>query len=198
QPIVGHATYNVTPDLAGRYFNKIQCFCFSEELLGPHQRVDMPVTFYVDPAMAADKDIGDLPPITLSYTFFRSVSGQASQDLARFGTKTVAVAAGPGDRAHGAELFQARCSACHALDHDKVGPHLAGLAGRKAGSVEGFVYSPALAASGRVWNRDTLDGWLTDPRSAVPGTRMIISVPDPQDRADIETYLLGEPASASR
>src|SRR5271156_5880289 len=72
QPIVGHATYNVTPDLAGRYFDKIQCFCFDEEKLGPRERVEMPVTFFVDPAILKDPDMRGLPVITLSYTFFRS------------------------------------------------------------------------------------------------------------------------------
>jgi cytochrome c oxidase assembly protein Cox11 len=193
QTVVGHATYNVTPDLAGRYFNKIQCFCFSEESLGAHQRVDMPVTFYVDPAMVDDKDMGSLPTITLSYTFFRSKAREATQDLARFGTSTVTVAATAGDPGHGRQLFQSRCAACHALDHDKVGPMLGGLAGRHAAARPDYDYSPALRAAEFSWDREALDRWLADPRAAVPGARMMVSLPDAQDRADVIAYLLEPP-----
>jgi cytochrome c oxidase assembly protein Cox11/cytochrome c2 len=198
QPIIGHATYNVTPDLAGRYFDKIQCFCFNEERLGPHERVEMPVSFYVDPAMLDDKDMGGLPAITLSYTFFRSTAPSGALDLARFGeTPTAAAETNAGDSERGQTLFAARCGACHALDHDKIGPALGGLGGRKAGGRSGYGYSAALAADGRPWDTAALDSWLTDPRARVPGTRMAISVASPRDRADIEAYLLGPKASAS-
>jgi len=67
---VGQAAYNVTPSTVGGYFAKINCFCFTEQRLKPHERRDMPVVFYVDPALVSDSEQDDLNTITLSYTMY--------------------------------------------------------------------------------------------------------------------------------
>ena len=71
QAIIGTAVYNVTPHKAGTYFNKIQCFCFEEQLLKPKQKMIMPVSFFIDPAIEDDPNLQDVDTITLSYTFYQ-------------------------------------------------------------------------------------------------------------------------------
>lgn len=70
RPIAGSASYNVFPYEAGAFFTKIQCFCFEEQVLEPGERVQMPVTFYVDPEIVTDRDAKYVHTITLSYTFY--------------------------------------------------------------------------------------------------------------------------------
>lgn len=70
RPIAGQASYNVAPYEAGAFFSKIDCFCFTEQVLMPGERVDMPVTFFVDPEMVDDRDAKYVKEITLSYTFY--------------------------------------------------------------------------------------------------------------------------------
>ncbi|XP_057662581.1 cytochrome c oxidase assembly protein COX11, mitochondrial [Diorhabda carinulata] len=75
KPVIGISTYNVVPFEAGQYFNKIQCFCFEEQMLNPHEQVDMPVFFYIDPEITEDPYMEFVNEITLSYTFFEAKEG---------------------------------------------------------------------------------------------------------------------------
>ena len=77
ETVVGQAVYNVTPLKVGLYFDKVQCFCFSAQRLGPGESVDMPVVFFVDPDMLADRNMDDVDTITLSYTFYRDKDAEA-------------------------------------------------------------------------------------------------------------------------
>ena len=77
RPIVGTATYNITPEASAQWFNKIQCFCFTEQLLKPGQSIDMPVLFFVDPDMDKDRRFDDVHTVTLSYTFYESKTERA-------------------------------------------------------------------------------------------------------------------------
>lgn len=80
----GSAIFNVTPAKAGKYFKKIECFCFSEQTLKPGERVSMPVLFYIDPAMADDRNMDDVTTITLSYSFFKTGSQALEQGIEDF------------------------------------------------------------------------------------------------------------------
>ncbi len=74
RPVLGISTYNVTPDIVGKYFHKTACFCFEEQTLEPGQVVDMPLAFWVDPRIAEDPQTRGIRTITVSYTFFRSLN----------------------------------------------------------------------------------------------------------------------------
>jgi cytochrome c oxidase assembly protein subunit 11 len=89
RPVAGQATYNVTPDAAGYYFTKIACFCFTEQVLQPGERVSMPVTFFVDPEIVQDREGNLVQEITLSYTFHEIALPQTQAALAPAPSKPI-------------------------------------------------------------------------------------------------------------
>jgi cytochrome c len=99
--------------------------------------------------------------------------------------------AAEGDAEAGERVFN-RCRACHVVDQEqnRVGPHLVGIYGREAGSVEGYRYSPALADSGIVWDDETIAAYVEDPRGFIPGNRMAFpGIRNEQEIADLLAYL---------
>lgn len=88
------------------------------------------------------------------------------------------------------EAIYTRCLACHALEYDRTGPRHCGLFGRRAGTVEGFIYSEAMKQSGIIWNNETLDRFLADPVKSMPGTNMgYAGIKDGKERAALIAYL---------
>jgi cytochrome c len=102
---------------------------------------------------------------------------------------TVAITASAKDTDGGREAFEKRCTGCHALDRAKVGPPLRGAYGRAAGTHPQFTYSDALKNASVTWDESTLDRWLTDTESVVPGNDMTFRLNDPAERANIIAYL---------
>jgi cytochrome c len=94
-----------------------------------------------------------------------------------------------GSVARGKELYESRCTACHSLDHSRIGPAHRGVFGRRAGQVAGFDYSKALRGARVMWTARSLDRWLTNPEAFIPEQKMGYSVADAQDRADIISFL---------
>lgn len=106
----------------------------------------------------------------------------------------LAIASGGAFAQDGARVFN-QCKACHSLDAgvNRVGPNLADLNGRTAGAVDGFRYSNAMKDSGIVWNEETLDGYLADPRGYIPGNRMAFrGISNEEQREAVIEYLLGD------
>lgn len=98
-------------------------------------------------------------------------------------------AAGHGDPVRGEQVY-ARCMACHALTENRIGPRHCGVFGRRAGSVAGFDYSPAMRRAKIVWNEKTLDTFLRNPLEYLPGTSMVYAgISDAGERADLIAWL---------
>ena len=95
EAIVGTATYNVTPHKSGSYFDKVECFCFTEQRLGPGETAELPVSFFIDPEIVKDRKLDDVSTITLSYTFFRSQNHAALPDSTGAGKTALAAASSP-------------------------------------------------------------------------------------------------------
>jgi cytochrome c len=103
------------------------------------------------------------------------------------------------DVAAGERLFRQRCGACHTVQsgQNRMGPHLSGIVGRKAGSVEGARYSQGMRDAAITWDAAQLNGFLANPRATIPGTTMTVAVPNEADRANIVSYLQGLAATSN-
>ena len=104
----------------------------------------------------------------------------------------IALPADAADADRGATLYEERCTGCHSLDANRVGPKHRGVFGRKAGSVPDFRYSNGLGNSTVVWDETTLDRWLANPQGFIAGARMGFRVGEAADRADLIAYLKRE------
>ena len=93
------------------------------------------------------------------------------------------------DAAQGKQVFEKRCTGCHSLERNKVGPNLTGVYGRQAGTAPGFNYSPALKSAHFVWDEQRLEKWLTDTDSLVEDNNMDFHVPKADERAAVISYL---------
>lgn len=116
-------------------------------------------------------------------------AGASSPALAQAAPAREWLSPPPGDVARGMALYQQRCTACHAVDSNKIGPAHRGVMGRRVGSLPGYKYSDEVARSRLRWTPQTLNAWLEDPEQLVPGQRMGFQVESAQERADLIAYL---------
>ncbi len=135
---------------------------------------------------------GDMPPFQYRALHWRAtltaadVISLSSMDKTSDGKESLRMS---GDAARGKAVFERRCTGCHAMQGDREGPRLAGVFGRKAGSVAGFDYSRGLKNSGMTWDEATLEKWLSGPDRVVADTKMDFYVPKAQERRDLIAYL---------
>jgi cytochrome c2 len=112
--------------------------------------------------------------------------------LGTAGLAAAARAQPAGDAAKGAEAFDDRCSQCHTTGPAAQGPNLAGVVGRKAGTLPEFPYTAAMKGSGLTWTADNLERFLANSQGLVPGTAMSVTVPSAAERANIVAYLAAQ------
>jgi cytochrome c len=93
------------------------------------------------------------------------------------------------DVAAGQALYQSKCTGCHSVDADRIGPRHRNVVGRKVASVPGYDYSPALKKLGGVWTPARLDQWLSDTQKMAPGSKMYLKIDDPTQRRLLIAYL---------
>jgi cytochrome c len=136
---------------------------------------------------------GDMPPLQYLALHWRAkLSDSDVKALSMLGKSTgggETTLAGDGDAVAGKAVFEKRCTGCHAMNVDREGPRLAGVLGRKAGSIAGFAYSAGLKKSGLTWTDATLERWLSDPDLMVPDNNMSFSVPKATERRDLIAFL---------
>jgi cytochrome c len=136
---------------------------------------------------------GDMPPLQYRLLHWDAKLSKADVQtlsmVAKSAGASEATLAGDGDAVRGKAVFEKRCTGCHAVDVDREGPRLAGVYGRKAGSIAGFTYSAGLKNSSMTWTDATLEKWLTDPDLVVPDNNMSFSVSKAEERRDLIAYL---------
>jgi cytochrome c len=154
----------------------------------PDDRQDLVMARIVQEARS-----GDMPPLQYLalHPGARISKGdlEALSGLGKSVGEPMTASTSNGNPERGKLAFERRCTGCHALEADREGPRLAGVYGRKSGSVPGFTYSTGVKKLGVNWNDETLEKWLRDPDLMVPDNRMSFSVPKAQERQDVIAYL---------
>lgn len=122
-------------------------------------------------------------------SFVRAFLGGFVIGTVGFVAAGVSHAAVIGDAGRGAKIYEQKCTGCHSIEANRIGPAHRGVYGRKAGSALGFAYSPGVKNSKIIWTEPTLDRWLTNPQGTIPGARMGFRLADAALRADVIAFL---------
>ena len=122
-------------------------------------------------------------------SFVRAFLGGFVIGTVGFVAAGVSHAAVIGDAGRGAKIYEQKCTGCHSIEANRIGPAHRGVYGRKAGSAPGFAYSPGVKNSKIIWTEPTLDRWLTNPQGPIPGARMGFRLADAALRADVIAFL---------
>ena len=122
-------------------------------------------------------------------SFVRAFLGGFVIGTVGFVAAGVSHAAVIGDAGRGAKIYEQKCTGCHSIEANRIGPAHRGVYGRKAGSAPGFAYSPGVKNSKIIWTEPTLNRWLTNPQGTIPGARMGFRLADAALRADVIAFL---------